>query len=358
MQINIINPIQETIIFGVAFFAILFLSMKRKKGSDIFPLEITNELKGFAIILIVLSHIGYFLANDSRFLFPFSNFAGLAVDLFLILSGFGLAISSFKKQLGVKEFYKKRLGKIFSPFWIVFGSFLVLDFFILYKTYPLQDIVKNVFGIFPHADIYADIDSPLWYITLTLFYYFCFPLFFSNKKPIFSALGLYLFAWLLLQFSLPISDGVLSLYRLHVVAFPLGITLAVCFQKHETLLRKIMSSVYLRIGILALSIATFVYLSFHQGVGKDPFFEQSASVIMALSVIIFFIFKKIQFRILSIFGMYSYEIYLLHWPLLYRYDFLYKHMSPAVATLLYGLVFLILAMFLQYIITTKIKKIS
>lgn len=353
MSIDVINPIQQTIIFGVAFFAILFLTMKRKQGNEIFPLETTNEIKGFALIAIVLSHIGYFLVSDTKFLAPFSNFAGVAVDLFLMLSGFGLALSSFKKQLGIKEFYKKRLSKIFLPMWIVFFSFLLIDFFILHKTYPLQDIIKNILGFFPHADIYGDIDSPLWYITLTLFYYILFPLFFSEKKPILSALALYLCSWIFLQFSLPVSQGVLSLYNLHFFAFPLGIILSVIFQSYESKIRTIMDSVYLRRSIFIFSVLIFLFFAQHQAVGKDPLLEQSVSLCMGFFVIIFFLFKKIQFRLLSIVGAFSYEIYLLHWPLLYRYDFLFQNMSPTLAIFLFGFLCSILAILLQYIVTRK-----
>ena len=50
---------------------------------------------------------------------------------------------------------------------------------------------------------------------------------------------------------------------------------------------------------------------------------------------------------LELWGIYSYEIYLLHWPLMYRFDFVYKILPPALATCLYLFIFIGLGMVLQ-----------
>ena len=101
------------------------------------------------------------MVSDTRFLSPFSDFAGVGVDVFLFLSGFGLATSAIRKQLSVKEFYQKRLGKIFLPLWITLSLFLLADYFILHKTYPIGDTIINFFGIFRHADIFIKVSWEL-----------------------------------------------------------------------------------------------------------------------------------------------------------------------------------------------------
>lgn len=351
MQISVFNPFQETIIFGVIFFAIILSTLRRKQGTDLFPIETSSEIKGFAMIAIVLSHIGYFLSRQTDFLFPFSIYAGVSVDLFLFLSGYGLAVSALKNQLSIKEFYKKRVTKLFIPLWIVLILCFVADYFVLHKTYPIQDVILSFFGIFRHADLFQDVNSPLWYITWTLFYYILFPLFFSQKRPLLSAIGLYLAGWLLLQTALPVSPGVFGLYRVHVLAFPLGVFAAALFQRYSATLQKFTENTIVRRLLLVLLCGAFVYFGLHSEIGKGYILEQAGSIFLLILCILIFLFKKVQFRALSLFGIYSYEVYLLHWPLLYRYDFLYKYMPAGVATALYLLILLGLAFLLSLLVS-------
>jgi peptidoglycan/LPS O-acetylase OafA/YrhL len=350
MQIDVLKPFQETVIFGILFFTVLFFTIRRKQGTDVFPIDTTNEIKGFAMIAIILSHIGYFLSRQTDFLFPFSIYAGVSVDLFLFLSGYGLAVSALKNQLSIKEFYKKRVAKLFIPLWTVLILFFLADYFFLHKIYPLQDILLSFFGIFPHADLFQDVNSPLWYITWTLFYYILFPFFFSQKRPLLSAMGIYLAGWLVLQTALPVSAGVFGLYQVHAVAFPFGIAAAVLFQKYATKLQKLIEYTSLRRLLLLVLCGAFVYFGLHSEIGNGYIREQAGSIFL-LSVCLFvFLFKKVQFRLLSVFGIYSYELYLLHWPILYRYDFLYKHLPAGVATALYFGILLCLAFLLSHIL--------
>ena len=101
MQIEVTSPVTQTQIFALIFCLALFLSARRKKEILSFSKETTQDLKGFAILAVILSHIGYFLSTDDKFLFPFSILAGVGVNLFLFLSGFGLTVSSVTTVGGV-----------------------------------------------------------------------------------------------------------------------------------------------------------------------------------------------------------------------------------------------------------------
>lgn len=68
---------------------------------------------------------------------------------------------------------------------------------------------------------------------------------------------------------------------------------------------------------------------------------------MTLCIIFAFVFKKIEFGALSILGLYSYEIYLIHWPIMYHYDFLFSWLPAGVATFAYLGVFIALGMGLK-----------
>ena len=76
-------------------------------------------------------------------------------------------------------------------------------------------------------------------------------------------------------------------------------------------------------------------------------FEEKICVLVALLVLSAFMILPLRFTILEILGSYSYEIYLIHWPLLYRYDLIYKYLPAGLATMLYFALFIGLGLLLQ-----------
>src|SRR5258708_6334643 len=123
-MIPISDALAQTQIFIVILTLVLLLTLKIRKPLT-FDNSLTEELKGFAILAIVFSHIGYFLVTDHQFLWPLSIAAGVRVNLFLLLSGYGLALSFSKNPLSIKDFYLKRLLKLFIPLWIVLVALLL-----------------------------------------------------------------------------------------------------------------------------------------------------------------------------------------------------------------------------------------
>jgi peptidoglycan/LPS O-acetylase OafA/YrhL len=367
MIISITNAIQSTYIFIAILLVAIFASVRIKKNKDFFPIETTNELKGIAILMVVFGHIGYFLVNDHNFLFPLSIIAGVGVDIFLLLSGYGLVISSINKNRTVSQFYKDRLLKIFVPFWIVLVIFFLMDFLILQKAYSINYIISSFAGIFLSADLYKDINSPLWYFTLIFFYYLIFPLVFSKKRPWLSAIIIWFITYVFISINPTWFSQVRYFSQVHMLAFPLGMILAwfACrttnfreqtakqlenFFKKNLVLRILKWFGYIFLILALLAIAG--YTSYNSGVGKGVLMEQLISTITALAFIFLFLIKKLDIKLFSLFGLYSYEIYLLHWPILYRYDIFFRYLPAWLAMCFYLILFLLLAWLLQKI--TKI----
>ncbi len=368
---NIGNPVwQSYIFFGIlALAAIVSVCLKKKEDSG-FPPSTTNELKGWATILVVTSHIGYFLFANHQFLYPLSNIAGVGVDLFLFLSGFGLVASFYKKPLTTWDFYKKRLLKIFIPLWIILIAFLLLDKFLLNQTYQLRTVIESFFGIFRHADIYQDINSPLWYLTLILFYYLTFPFVFMRERPGISALLWLLAGYYFTNANFGYFAGVNHLHAWHIAAFPLGVFFAGLVNNPSMRLKKISEwsqNVRLRtpsivrwilriLAIVALLLA-ISYWTIHPGVGGNKWVVQTISLITLVEISLVVWLKPIRFRLLEWLGVYSYEIYLLHWPLLYRYDFILSRLPAGVAVAV-GFIWIFgVSMLLRYL-SNLIGKIS
>jgi len=321
MQIDVQNPGLQTLIFTIILVLVLFLFIRKKKDKSFFSLETTNELKGFAILAIVISHVGYFLSTNTKFLFPLSVLAGVGVDLFLFLSGFGLAMSAMRKTLSPAQFYLKRVVKIFIPMWIVLGIFFSLDWLVLHQTYPVTEVWQSFLGFFREADLFGDVNSPLWFITLILFYYLVFPWFFRKEYPILSALLLFFSGYFLIDYGFETIWRVEHLHRLHYMALPLGVAFAGVIllpkvkEYTQVLSNFLITRQWLRVvaKILLASVAlgVFLYFVINSGVGRGPWIEQNISNITMLSIVTLFLVKPFDFKFFSLLGLYSYEIYLL-----------------------------------------------
>lgn len=359
MLISVTNPIQATWIFSLVFFIVLLVSIKPRKIIEWFPSSLTTELKGAAILMIVLSHIGYFLVTDTRFLWPLSIMAGVGVNLFLFLSGFGLTASQMKKSLNAWQFYKKRLLKLFQPFWLALIVLFGLNFIFSGPDYSWGYILKSFLGIFTQADLYNDINSPLWYFTFILGYYFLYPLVFFKKAPWLSAILLYIAGYLFVYFEPTAFDYIIHMYKIHIVAFPLGVLAAwgITKLKSPEILEKL-SRGWKAIGYYVVMLgllAVFIYANYNSGIG-NPVKEQWMSIIAVVAISLVFVLKKIEFKLFYWLGLYSYEIYLWHWPIMYRYDFLYRFMPVWLATILYLAFFVGLGWGANKIIELILKK--
>ncbi len=372
MTISISNVVWETW-FVVSLFILGVLFTIKKSQPGFFSKSVTDQLKGVAIIFVVLSHIGYFLVNDHRFLVPLSNYAGVGVDLFLILSGYGLTLSAVERPITRLQFYKKRLVKLFIPILFSIISFLSLDFFVLHRVYPLPLVLKNLFGFFPSADLYSDINSPLWFITMLLFFYAIFPLIFFRKQPIISALLLGVISFFIsrqdLYSLLPITPGVASLYRLHIFAFPIGVLLGSLVCVVPKLSERITVFVnglvkndkiwpIVRTVIFIGFVSVLAYFLGISAVGQGWKVEEMVSVLTALVLVGAALSSPLQSKLLSFIGVYSFELYLLHWPLLYRYNILYGRMSAGLATILSLIGLMFLSFWYQKFISFVFSKIK
>ena len=343
MQINITDSINQTVLFTLCLLLVIIATTRKDKNAFEMNQTHTGELKGIAILMVLFSHIGYFLSSDSRFLFPLSVASGVGVNMFLFLSGFGLTKSALKKGAPIMRYYLKRFKSIFLPMWLVLVPTLILDASILRRFYGFSEILSSILGYFPKADLMTSINSPLWYFSLILFYYLIFPLIFWKKYPLVSAIIILLVGFAMTKFILPVHPDVLKLYQLHFIAFPLGMVFAWFFRSLPVMFNK----TWVRLILVVFLLVVFGYTAIHSGVGSKALVEQSTSLISMLSLLLIIILIDVKSGFLILLGKYSYEIYLVQWPLMSRFDFIYKHTPPFLATILYICLFMGLGFILQ-----------
>jgi peptidoglycan/LPS O-acetylase OafA/YrhL len=368
MPITITNVAESNFIFIAIFLAIFFLSLRKSNSSDLFGMSITQELKGLGILSVVFSHIAYMLVTNEGFMYPLSTIAGVGVDLFLFMSGYGLSVGMLKKPLPTLAFYKRRMIKIFIPFWIALILFFAADIWFLNIDYSTSTIVTSLLGWFPTARGYEDVNSPLWYITWMIMFYLLFPIFFSAKRLWLTALLLALIANIVGMWNpFDLQDN--WLHRLHTFAFSLGMLLAWLLQETKEkpnrvafLLKKFRDTLsgikyYTFIGVLLIFVG---YMALHSSENDWPivakflgsynyFIGQISALLMMAALIVVFSLKRVESKFLSIFGIYSYEIYLLHWPLMSRYDIFFGIFPAWLGVFAWLLSFVVFSWLLQKI---------
>ncbi len=345
MQVLVANPQLQTALFSVIFLAALLLSIRKAERGEVFPASLTRDLKGFAILTVVFAHIGYGLSSNNAFLWPFSTVAGVGVNMFLFVSGLGLVISQDRLNLKPLEFYRRRFGSLLAPLWIMLAVLYAADYFLLHKSYPAMTVVKSFFGVYTSADLYRDPNSPLWYLTFLFSYYLVFPFIYRKRRAFASAVAMLLFGILFTAAAKLIAVETVWLYVLHCVAFPLGMAAAMVLERIPKKPITALLPASIRLPLALLLVGAFAYGAVHSGVGHWQ--EQFVSVMTMLALIEGLALLNVRFGLLGLFGAYSYEIYLLHWPLMYRYDFAYKKLPPYLATALYLGIFLVLGWALQ-----------
>lgn len=344
MQIEIKDEVTQTYIFALIFLLTLFLTIRRKKIVLSFTKEVTGDLKGFGILAVVFSHIGYFLVTDNHFLYPFSILAGVGVNLFLFVSGFGLTVSALVKPLGIFGFYKKRLLRLLVPMWITITFFTAVNFIFLHQSYPMPGLIQNYLGFFPQADIFTDLDSPLWYFSLILYFYLIFPLLFWKRFSYLGAPLMLIAAFVTLRLPVPVNESVLNLYKLHFMSFPLGVFFAGLTRSEDLIPAKsALKNFFHRFKLTYIFAPVFLLIFFqtslNSGVGLGKLIEQTTSLVTMFSIIFLFLMSSFRFGLFGLFGKYSYEIYLIHWPILSKYGFLYSYFAPSLATYFYMAIF-------------------
>jgi peptidoglycan/LPS O-acetylase OafA/YrhL len=369
MPITLTDDIYQTNLIVIAILiAVVLFTFRRAKHTDLFPISVTQELKGLGILTVVFAHFAYMLVTNADFLFPLSIIAGVGVDLFLFMSGYGLTVGMLKKPLPVLEFYKRRVIKIFIPFWVAIIIIFAADAIFLDKNYGVSYMIQSLLGWFPTANGSEDVNSPFWYITWMMMFYALFPLVFSTKRPWLSAIILAVIATLIGVYN-PLEMGDNWLHRLHTVAFSLGIVFAWALFETKDKENKLVKALkkfrneakVMPLVVIALMLAVVVYMSLHTTsshwptltaiLGKGFFVDQFTSIIIMFAFIVIFSLKKFDNKFLAIYGLYSFEVYLIHWPLIGRYDIFFNILPAWAAVVAWIISFILISWLLQKITT-------
>ena len=360
-KLNIITP-DLTNFFIISFFFLLIVLSLRKVPSNssnlLNPLQ-TEQIKGLSIFFVLLGHLWIHVAQTKASII----LSGDAVGAFLLLSGFGLTMSSKRKTYNFQSFFSKRIKRVMIPYWIITICIFCLDYAFLCNRIPFYDLLITLSGINLSSSL-RNIDYTRWFVTFILFWYLLFFIFntkFLKREAIILLL-------IIAFFLFPINYYVFNFGWYKIFFFPIGCAIAFQYKNLQNLYLAKRLLLFLATFISILYVLTFKLLisndKWHIIIIESvpniilSYIYEFNTLLLCISVIIIFAYvgeKRIKSNLLLFLGKYSYEIFLLHGVFLIKYNPIIKseNMLPVLGEFF---LFTALIVFLSFFLSTLAKK--
>jgi peptidoglycan/LPS O-acetylase OafA/YrhL len=267
--------------------------------------ESRTIIMGFATLLVVLFHSYY--REIGTVLNIICKTGEVGVDIFLFVSAIGLFFS-FTKNSNVKEFYKKRLIRILP------SIFIIRTIYYLFSGVDILTYLERITLI----SLFIDGSRDLWFFTLIIILYFLYPLLYKviDRKGIKGLLLLllitYVFNMLLHCFDYSYYLKIeIALTRIPVFLFGIYVGKDV-FNKREiskyNIILFFLIFIILNILLFIGNISSYMLVRYMLGL-------LGISIVFIIAFIHSFWSNKYIDKILTFFGKYSMEVYLIFEPL-------------------------------------------
>lgn len=288
--------------------------------------EYTFYAKGIAILLVILGHMGIIDCGGA-----------IGVHIFLIVSGYGIAVSLSNN--GVNNYWIKRIKSVYLPYLLCMSILIMIK--LLFNKANLINIIITLLGL----DFNLNLDPTMWYISyIFLFYLLAWIYANYNSKFKYIVIAVIWFLSALMGYlSIVWHHGTVA--WAYVFSFPLGFIIA----KYRNIeLNKIGKLLCLLVFVTCTTLILIRYGKPHGGIELLCYSGSSA---LAIMLIIYFLQKNkllIFKKIINIFGVYSYFMYLNEGVLLsYKYIIDSYTRNPYVTN--------IIIIFLSFIIAKCLK---
>lgn len=324
---------------------------------------------GFAIIWILLFHIQLFgqIAIFSNIIaYKIINYGFMGVDIFIILSGFGLYFS-FQQTRLLKNFYLKRILRIYP-------SYIIALLFFTLLTFLLKGTVDTSFTEFLYQiltlDYWLDGSLNFWYVPLILLIYLLSPLFFNlfNKNPLYVTIIVVVLGLLLTVFLRLINADIHLYYAIpRISIFPIGAYMAYILDKKKYNDKNKKNLLY--VGLFISMLIGVAYLVYSDGktspeinrVLKIIFLNPNIYIVPGFVYTLAYFFhllSKLRFinLIFILTGTISFELYVMHMPFFLYFQDIKKQLNCNSELL--SVILLMLSLLLAYIVYGFVTRLN
>lgn len=279
------------------------------KSQDVFVS--VQYLRGLAALMVLLYHVGFafsFLTDElSR-----PHWLAAGVDIFFLISGFVMVVSTQRREIGGLRFIKERLARIVPLYWLVTAIFLAI-LAVQGRSLPsLEEVAKSltfVFTMNPRVHEAMPVLVAGWTLNYEMIFYLLFALLIAVPLPgrIVAMASIFLVLCAFRRFVSPEDALLFRLTSPQPLEFVAGMALA--YVRHRLCrLPVFVGGAVLVAGFVALALVDSPFT-------RVVHFAPCATLIMAGTVICE---RKVRsdWRMPKLLGDSSYSLYLTHGLLL------------------------------------------
>lgn len=312
-----------------------------KRHDCIITKEKSLYVKSAAILLMLIHHLftfpdrlpegGYislFSLNGLRIEQFIGGFGKVCVGVFVFLSGYGLYISYYSKEVTVKSMLYRVL-KFYLHFWKICLLFIPLGIILGRLTINFKEIFFNMLGI------HSTLNGEWWFIYLYVLLVLLFPLLLKLVKHVNGGM-IFSISLVLVLVSNYIDEDYLKQFLIYQVFFVMGILVCryAIFDNLYLLLKKFKGMKWITLGLLVCLPILYLILL------KLPFIYQFNFVIVTFILVYGIGTLPFDSRLLKRIGKNSTNIWLIHSFFCYYYfkEFIY---APRYSILIFSWLLLI-----------------
>ncbi|MCP9756929.1 acyltransferase [Lacihabitans sp. CCS-44] len=320
-------------------------------------IKVLDGLRGLAALYVMIGHARWLLWEGysegylkhtteydwidklSMYFLSIFKFGHESVLLFFVLSGFVIHKGYVKKflsdpwqKVNIRQFYIKRIRRIYPPFLFALCLTGLLDFigrnygFSIYtgntpneginitvgnQSLSFSTFIGNVFFLFKEYVPIFGTNGPTWSLKLEWWFYMIYPIFLLfSRKHIYYSTFLIVVLFVLVNYTSFWTETLSKSVFSAIISWWAGVILAEIYSKR------------IGIGLLKfafMNILGFILLPFLPVYSHLYDFRIALLLTAVISILLYFQTKNISLKLIEIFkffGDFSYTLYIIHFPVL------------------------------------------